>query len=74
MASLRKRQKGDTWELIVSGFEVQPMVLGSMVTETAGMTQPGRGSLSALGSRPSQSIVREMPSIAQWLGQRKEIP
>jgi hypothetical protein len=32
---LRKRQKGDSWELIVSGFEVQPMVLGSMVTEAA---------------------------------------
>ena len=33
---LKKRPKGDTWELIVSGFEVQPMVLGNLVTEAAG--------------------------------------
>lgn len=25
-----------TWELIVSGFEVQPVLLGGVVTETAG--------------------------------------
>jgi hypothetical protein len=33
---LRKRQKGDSWEMVVSGFEVQPVQLGSMVTEAAG--------------------------------------
>ena len=34
---LRKKQKGEgQWELIVSGFEVQPLVLGGVVTEAAG--------------------------------------
>jgi single-stranded DNA-binding protein len=33
---LRKRQKGDSWELVVSGFEVQPVLLSHMVTAAAG--------------------------------------
>jgi hypothetical protein len=30
---LRKRQKGEQWELIVAGFEVQPVITSSVVTE-----------------------------------------
>ncbi|SRR6266849_3125407 len=32
---LRKRQKGEQWELIVSGFEVQPVLTATMVTEAS---------------------------------------
>ena len=32
---LRKRQKGEQWELIVAGFEVQPVITSPVVTEAA---------------------------------------
>ena len=32
---LRKRQKGEQWEMIVSGFEAQPVLTATMVTEAS---------------------------------------
>ena len=32
---LRKRQKGEQWELIVSGFEVQPLLMAHTMTEAS---------------------------------------
>ena len=32
---LRKRQKGEQWELIVSGFEVQPLLMAHTMAEAS---------------------------------------